>query len=210
MTTVRQILTRAGRFPGLSSEGQIALTAYDGQVGVDILNAMLREFRGQEIGPQLKRQWSASAGDTAISGGLYSVSITTPCRPKNGDRIGVIGARTVTANTGDTIEGASSVTTTATTTWFYREDLGDWKKEQDLTLDSAQPLSTDADEALIMCLVARWTAEYSGGEMSPNVVGIGQKGRARIRQLYGYRPLVCVDTSLMRGLAQRRNWPSAL
>lgn len=204
MTTLRQIITRAGRVVDKASEGQPAAVAYDADVAMDLFNDMMREFRGQEIGQKLVRQFSALASDVAIPGGLYNVAVTTPCQPRNGDRFGVIGARTVTADSNDTIEGAASVTTTAGASWFYREDLGDWKLEADVAnLSNDHPLSSDADEALVLCLVARWFYSLNAAAVSPTVLAGAMKGRARLHQLYGSRVLVPVASALLRGLAHR-------
>lgn len=206
MTTLRQIITDAGVIVAASFEGKVAPEAYDADRAAKVFNRMMREFRGQEIGQKLVRNRDAPAGATACPGGLYIINISTPCRPKNGDRIGVIGARTVTATTGDTIEGAASVTTAATTSWFYREDLGDWKLEADVGLDDAHPLSADVDEALVECLAARWYFERNN-DLTQVLSSLAQNGRARIRQLYGSRRVVAADGPLLRGLAQRQSWP---
>jgi hypothetical protein len=205
MTTARQLLTRAARITGDASEGMAAPAAYPMQVGLNALNAMMREFRGVEIGPKLKRNWHPVVGAAARPGDLYAIDIQTPCQPRSGDRFGVIGAHTVTGN-GDTIEGAASVTTTASTSWFYREDLGDWLKEQDVGLDDAHLLTTDLDEALAYCVAARWYFENTG-EVTQVIATEAQTGRGRVRQVYGYRPIVCADGPLLRGLAERQSYP---
>jgi hypothetical protein len=207
MTTLRQIMTDAAVIVAAASEGQPAAVAYDADRAVKIFNRMMREFRGQEIGQKLKRQWDAAASDIAIAGGLYAVNVSTIERPNNGDRLGVIGARTVTASTGATIEGAASVTTADNTTWFFRDDLGDWVKEEDLTLDDDHLLSTDADEALVECLAARWFFERES-RLTPELTTLAQKGRSRLFQLYGSRRVVAADGPLLRGLAQRQYWPT--
>lgn len=204
MTTLRQIITRAARVVGAATaEGQRAPSADDADVAKDLFNDMLREFRGQEIGLKLTRQRDVTAGDVAVPGGLYALNVYTPEEPKNGDRIGVVGARTITATTGDTIEGAASVTTTVSSSWFYREDLADWKLEADVAnLSHDHPLSTDCDEALVACLAARWKFDRDG-DVPPGMSGQAQRGRGRIRELYGARVLVPVAGALMRGLAHR-------
>jgi len=199
MTTLRQLLTRSTRIIKQSSEGMPAPVAYIAQNGVIAFNAMMKELRGQQIGQKLARVWDAADGSGSIPGGLYSADITTPVQPFNGDRIGVIGVRTVTAYQ-DTIETASFVTTTESTTWMYREDLGDWIKEADLTLDDDVPLSEDCDEALAILLAARMVLEKS--DLTPTLSLLSGQARGRISQLYRSRPFVPVDAPLLRTLGR--------
>lgn len=202
MSTVRDLITRAGRIIQEVNEGARAPVAYLGsEVGLTAFNALMREMRGVQIGQRLRRSWNASAGDTACAGGLYNVNVTTPCEPANGDRIGVLGARTVTADE-DTIEGAASVTTTESTSWFYREDLADWLKEEDATLDDDSPLSGECDESLACMIAARMYLEQFG-EITPSLAKLNENGRAKIGQLYRARVVVRADNAVLRGLAQR-------
>jgi len=199
MTTLRQLLTRSTRIIKQSSEGMPAPAAYAAQNGVIAFNAMMKELRGQQIGQKLARVWGASDGDVAVPGGLYAASITTPDEPFNGDRIGVLGICTVIANQ-DTIETTSSVVTTEGSTWMYREDLGDWQKEADCTLDSPSPLSEDCDEALAILLAARMVLEKS--DLSQTLGLLAGPARARIGSLYRSRPNVPVEAALLRTLGR--------
>lgn len=208
MTTVRVIMTRSARIVQEANEGTPAPNAwFASEVALGAFNDMMRDMRGQEIGQNLKRKWDATAGDTAIAGGLYKVNIYTPDEPKNGDRFGVIGARTVTA-TEDTIETAASVVTTASTTWFYREDSADWIKEADLTLDSQSLLSSECDEALAAMLAARCHLE-TFGQVPQGLSNFALSGRGRIRRLYKPRRVVAAENAVLRGLANRVNWPTS-
>jgi hypothetical protein len=202
MTTVRQIATRAGRIASQVNEGQATLQPYAADVALVTFNAMMRDMRGAQVGQPLSRDWNATAGITANPGGLYVVDVSTPDEPRNGDRIGVIGARTVTA-TEDTIEGAASVTTSEGTTWFYREDLADWKKEEDVGLDDESPLIGDCDEALAMMLAGRMYQERFG-DLPAVLAGMAASGEGKVRQLYGARRAVRAPSPVLRGLAQRR------
>lgn len=207
MTTVRVIMTRAARIVAEATEGQPAPTAYfASETALIAFNDMMRDMRGQEIGQKLARQWSASAGDTAIAGGLYKVNVYTPDEPKNGDRLGVIGARTVTA-TEDTIETAASVTTTVSTTWFYREDMADWLKEEDLGLDDESLLSSECDEALAGMLAARAQLEQNGA-VAQGLTNFALQGRSRIRRLYKPIKRVGAEHAMLRGMAHRA-WPAS-
>jgi hypothetical protein len=203
MTTVRVIMTRAARIVAEATEGQPAPTAYfASETALTAFNDMMRDMRGQEIGQKLARQWSASAGDTAIAGGLYKVNVYTPDEPRNGDRIGVIGARSVTA-TADTIETAASVTTAASTSWFYREDMADWLKEEDLGLDDESLLSSECDEALAGMLAARAQLEQTGA-VAQGLSNFALQGRGRIRRLYKPVEVIAAESAVLRSMAQRR------
>lgn len=198
--TLREVITTALRLKGVLGDGQRAPSAEQAVDGLAAFNAMWRSMQGKEVGQRLKRVWDAEAGDDAIAGGLYSVNVTTPEEPNNGDRIGVTGAVTVTAGSG-TIEEAASKVTTGPTSWFYREDIADWVKETDLGLDDDHPFSSDMDEGLPYMLAMR-LPDY-GAEPTPEVVQLAGEGRARLRQLYGARRVVNAPAALLRLHANR-------
>jgi hypothetical protein len=201
--TVRTIITRAGRIIQEVTEGAAAPTAWlSDEVGLNAFNAMMKDMRGAQIGQRLARDFAATAGDTAQPGGIYNCNVYAPAEPFNGDRFRVIGARTVTASD-DTIQAAASVTTTVSTSWMYREDAGNWQKEEDLTLDDASPLQDECDEALAFMTAARMYIEQFG-DLSAGIAAGAEWGRNRIRQLYFSRASVSVDNALLRGMAQRR------
>jgi hypothetical protein len=204
--TVQSIIQRAGRMIQESTEGRRALKPwFSNEIGLNAFNEMLRELRGTHIGQRLARVWDAAAGDVALPGGIYAVNVYTPEQPFNGDRFQVLGACTVTASD-DLIEGQSSITTTETTSWMYREDQGGWQKEEDLALADQSPLQAECDEALAKMLAARMYLENMG-EVTPTLGVLAENGRNRIRQLYMNRTTVSVDNALLRGMAQRRSWP---
>lgn len=201
--TLRELITAYCMVLNLTSQGRTVPNGFEFQSGVKAFNAMWRAYQGRIIGQRLARVWTASAGDTACAGGLYAVNVHTPAEPANGTRIGVIGARTVTATDG-TIEGAASVVTTASTTWFYREDLGDWIKERDLTLDDNHPFCAELDEALPFMVAARLTDQF--GKDATALIQAGQnQGEVQLREIYGAKPVVRVARPLLRGVGRR--WP---
>lgn len=200
--TVRTIITRAGRIYQEANEFSTAMEAYPAQeVGLNAFNDLMQDMRGVQIGQKLGRDFGAEAGDTASAGGIYNCNVYAPEEPFNGDRFRVIGARTVTASD-DTIEGASSVTTTVSTSWMYREDAGNWQKEERLTLDDASPLQEECDEALAILTAARMYLEQFG-ELTPTLSALAGNARNRIRQLYMNRTSVSVPAILLRGIAHR-------
>lgn len=200
--TVGTIITRAGRIMQEANEGRPALVAYvASEVGLNAFNAMMRDFRGVLIGQKLSRDFAAEAGDTAAPGGIYNCNVYAPEEPFNGDRFRVLGARTVTASD-DTIESAASVVTTESTSWMYREDQGNWQKEEDLELSDASPLQDECDEALAILTAARIYLEQMG-DLTPTLSALASQSRNRIRQLYMNRTSVSVPSVLLRGLAHR-------
>lgn len=201
--TVRSILTRAARMVQESNEGQRAPTAWvANEIALNAFNDVMRDMRGVQIGQRLTRDFSASSGATASAGYIYKCNVFAPPEPFNGDRFQVIGARTVTASD-DTIETLTSVTTTESASWMYREDLGDWQREGELELSDASPLQAECDEALSCLIAARIYLEQMG-ELTPTLSNLSLQGRSRIRQLYGAKGGVAVDGPLRRGIAQRR------
>jgi hypothetical protein len=200
--TVRTIITRAARIVQEAYEGQAAPVAWvSNEIGLNAFNDLMKDMRGVQIGQKLARDFAAVAGDTASPGGIYNCNVNTPEEPFNGDRFRVLGARTVTASD-DTIESAASVTTTASTSWMYREDQGNWQKEEALTLDDASPLQDECDESLSILVAARIYLEQTG-DLSPTLSGLSSGAKNRIRQLYMNRTAVSVDSALLRGLSQR-------
>lgn len=200
--TVRTIITRAGRIVQEANEGRVALPDYiASDVGLNAFNDMMADMRGVQIGQKLSRDFAAEAGDTAAPGGIYNCNVYAPEEPFNGDRFRVLGARTVTASD-DTIESAASVVTTESTSWMYREDQGNWQKEERLTLDAASPLQEECDEALAILTAARIYLEQMG-DLTPTLSALASQSRNRIRQLYMNRTSVSVPSVLLRGLAHR-------
>jgi hypothetical protein len=200
--TVLTIINRAARINQESTEGRRAPVAwFTNEVALPALNDLMRDMRGVQIGQRLARVWDAAAGDTALPGGIYNCNVYAPEEPWNGDRFRVLGARTVTVSD-DTIESASSVTTTVSTSWMYREDQGNWQKEETLTLEDASPLQEECDEALAVLVAARVQLEHMG-DLSPSMSALASQARNRIRQLYQSRTSVAAEAPVLRGLAHR-------
>ncbi len=191
--TLRQILTTAYTETGLISEAQPVMSAYQAQVGVKAFNAMCRAEYGKRIGQPLHRDWTAVAGATACPGGLYAVNVKTPANPDPGTRIGVVGARTVTATDG-TIEEA---TTTAGGSWFYRDDTATWVREKELTLDQEHPFCEAMNEALPYMVALRL---LNGFEPTQTILTGAAQGQRQLRELYGDKRPARVDTALLRTL----------
>jgi hypothetical protein len=200
--TVLTIINRAARVNQEVNEGQRAPVAWvANEVALNGFNDLMRDMRGVQIGQRLARVWDAAAGDVALPGGIYNCNVYAPEEPWNGDRFRVLGARTVTVSD-DTIESASSVTTTVSTSWMYREDQGNWQREQALDLDDESPLQEECDEALAILVAARIQLEQMG-ELSAQMSALASQARNRIRQLYQSRTSVAAEAPVLRGLAHR-------
>lgn len=191
--TVQDILRRALRLLRVLPAGA-GISGTEAADALETFNAAIRGLYGHGVGPKLSP--TTTDDGYALVGGLYSVDVTTPIYPKDGHRIGVIGARTVTAYDGSTIEGAASVTTTGNASWFYRADLADWVLEADRALSDDSPYSPDLDEAL-SCYMAFALAPEYGAAITPELQAMINAGRSQISQRYGYRAQQTIDTGLL-------------
>lgn len=191
--TIQDILRRAMRLlrvlpAGAGIPGREAIDA------LTVFNAGIRALYGHGVGPKLKAVEADSGA--SVAGGLYAEDVTTPESPKDGHRIGVTGARTVTAYAGSTIQGAESVTTTGNASWFYREDLADWTLEVDKALSDDSPFAPDLDEALAYLTAFMLAPEY-GATIGPELAAMINDSRSQISQRYGYRAQQAVDPALL-------------
>jgi hypothetical protein len=196
MTTVREVITRAAQLCAEASEGQPAPSAYFAtDVALPRYNGMIASLFGHGIGPSLQMYWDAASGDTAVNGGLYDVAVYTPERPRDGWRIGVTGAVTVTRTSGyGTIEGGTSATTTGAASWFFRADTGNWVLEEDLGLDDTVYFPADIVHGLQALLAAHLVpVGYAG---SQTLIALAYAARQKLEQRYAPRIVGQLDAGL--------------
>lgn len=191
--TVRDVIKRALRMVNAIVAGEEpeademddALTAYNG---------MIRGMFGHGVGQPLLR--GASDATQALAGGLYAVpTLATPQCPSNGDRFGVVGATTINAAPGSTIQGGAQVVTVGPGSWFYRQDLADWRLENEQTLDDGPPFADDCNAGLAAMLAMEIAPEY-GAEPSALVIKKANDADLRISQRYGCNPEAVIDPAL--------------
>lgn len=198
---VRDLLRRSLRQLGKLARGQ-GPNASDMADGLMAINAMFAGMYGHGVGPKLAPA-TVQSGET-FAGGLYAENITTPLDPVDGHRIGVTGARTVTARAGCTIEGVANVTTTAGGSWFYRADLADWTREKVLEIGDDVPFPPDLDNALVALLAIALAPEFDA-TVTDETALMAAEGRSTISQRYGYRAQSAVSPELLY-FPSRRRW----
>lgn len=125
---------------------------------------------------------------------LTPTTIYFPFEPSDGARMALVNVGddysitpiTLDAN-GRLIEGVRTLTfNTATVTpilWFYRADLGTWKRIADLALDDNLPFPDDYNDFFVAVLAARMAPNYG---KTPNAItgSIAGDGLTKFRQQY--------------------------
>lgn len=125
--------------------------------------------------------------------------------PRPGARFAVIDASgnfssralTVNAN-GRKIENAASLslaTDSLVREWFYRDDLADWVRVTDLTLDTAVPFPAEFDELLVTMLAIRLNPRY-GQAIAPETKEVLSRWRTLFRARYRQTVEVLSDTGM--------------
>jgi hypothetical protein len=117
-------------------------------------------------------------------------------KPQDGSRLAVVDNQgnlasynVILNGNGRQIENAASVTLAVNDLnreWFYRDDLAEWVRVTDPTLDDQSPLPMEFDDYLITLLAFRINPRY-GAETSANQMStlgeLRRKFRARYRQV---------------------------
>lgn len=125
---------------------------------------------------------------------LGATTIYFPFEPSDGARMALVNVGdgydvspiTLDAN-GRLIEGARTLTfNTATVTpimWFYRADIGTWKRIADLALDDSLPFPEDYNDFFVAMLASRMAPNY--GKVPNQITGsIAGDGLNKFRQQY--------------------------
>jgi len=134
--------------------------------------------------------------------------------PRDGERFSVVDASNNLAThnllvygNGRLIEDATNIvldTNGLTRDWFYRDDLGEWVRLSDLTVDNNSPFPTEFDDLLVTRLALRLSPRQ-GAEFDPGsqveMTRLEKKFRARYKQ----STTVDVEDGLVK-LPSRRQW----
>lgn len=106
---------------------------------------------------------------------------------------------TVNAN-GRKIEGTSSVSLTTNgeiKEWFYRGDLGEWKKVSDLDYSDELPFPEEFEDYFSTMLAVRLNPRY-GQTMAPETVETLKRARSQLRARYGQSMEMYSELGLVR------------
>lgn len=133
-------------------------------------------------------------------------TVYLPCAPEDGARIGVQDLQgnfatyplTIDGN-GRTIEGAQSLvlnTNGANAIWFYRADLGDWKRVSSLAAGDDFPFPSEFDDLFIVRLAMRLNPRY-GKTVAPESVDTAERCLDRFRARYAQHRQMPVPLALL-------------
>lgn len=125
--------------------------------------------------------------------------------PRPGARFAVVDAsgnfstRSLTINAnGRKIENATTLslaTNGLVREWFYRDDLADWVRVTDLTLDTAVPFPAEFDELLVTMLASRLNPRY-GQTLAAETSAALSRWRSLFRARYRQTKEVLSDTGM--------------
>jgi hypothetical protein len=213
MTLVSAILLSAFRESNLVA-GSASLNSTQETEALNRFNPLVTSVIGWEAGENLK-QWSIGTTGYAnppaslrqenwkyppinsmlVLNHSQAETVYLPECPSDGARIAVQDIRSqlatynVTLNgNGRMIEAAATLTLSTddlNRTWFYRADLGDWRRVSTLATGDEMPFPVEFDDMFIIMLAARLNPRY-GRKMDPLTVSFLDRSRkmfeARYRQ----------------------------
>lgn len=189
MTLVSSILLQAYRESNLVALGTAALSANQEAEALARLNALIASVLGWEAGENLKQWPVGTAGyfdppasirrdvwenppinSTLVLNLTQAETIYLPKCPSDGARIAVQDLRAnlatfnVTLNgNGRLIEAAANLvlnTNSLNRTWFYRADIGDWRRVSTLVAADEMPFPVEFDDMFIILLAIRLNPRY--------------------------------------------------
>jgi hypothetical protein len=189
MTLVSSIILQAYRESNLVSAAVAALDTTRETEALNRLNAIVASVLGWEAGENLKQWPVGTAGYFDPSPSIRSdvwkyppinanlvlnvsqaETIYLPERPSDGARIAVqdlqgnLATYNVTLHgNGRLIEAASTLalsTNSLNRTWFYRADLGDWRRVSTLATSDELPFPVEFDDMFIILLAIRLNPRY--------------------------------------------------
>lgn len=198
MATVRQLITRTLRMLGVVGEGNPAPSAYDAQRALETLRHLYTQLIANGAFYPLTdvvtdEAYEAGENERVINAAGVAIDITLPLTIETTDPL--TGATTDRAPYD---RSAVLVTGVVAATYLYDADVADWLSIEDLTLESAAPLSVRYGTGLAALLAMELAPEF-GVEPGGALVSMANDGS---RALYIKRPMTA---TLDAGL-HSRNW----
>ena len=142
------------------------------------------------------------------------VTVNLIPNPQDGSRFAVVDASNnlathnlIVYGNGRLIEDATNIvldTSGLTREWFYRDDLGEWVRLSDLTLESESPFPTEFDDLLITSLALR-LAPRQGAEFDTATQVTMSRLEKKFRARYKQTETADVEDGWLK-LPSRKNW----
>lgn len=224
MTTLRQITKKALRESNSIQLGTEPDNDEYSEA-VDHLKTLIRSTFGDEMGEFLKdvnfgtngiedtfdyKDYSSYLRERYVPSNLRIIfnhsgaeELNLDPNPRDGARVAVIGdfaSNTVTlVGNGRKIEDASSLTLSTdglNREWFYRADLGQWKRVTDLDDDDEMPFPLEFDDYFIVMLAARVSPQY-GNNLAEASMQMLQRARKKFKSKYLQKTQVGSEKALL-------------
>lgn len=200
--------TEAQQTEGLSKLQSLVASVFGYEVGEGLIDWPIGSVPAEIAGSWTAADWSEPAQNVRL---LYSATsaqtITLPPTPDNGARIqlvdlsGALSANPLTIQgNGRRIENQNSVTLDTdnlSRTWFYRADLGNWMRLDELTLESEMPFPVQYDPYFETMLAMRLNPRY-GRSADEQTVATLRRALGQLQADYRQRRNVRVDPALTR------------
>jgi hypothetical protein len=210
-------------------------TPKQGREAIGALNRLITNLWGDDAGERLNDwplgSYGRESGETVcwpldhirrpninrrlLATNDAAITVYLTLGPQDGSRMGIVdpfsrlAAFPVTIDgNGRTIENAASVvlnTNGASREWFYRADLGGWKKLSDLTAADDMPFPSDFDELFSIALAVRLAPRY-GKEIAASSISIMQKQRQAFVARYLQSQPLEVDDSISWPFMSRQGY----
>lgn len=220
MTTCRTIITRAEEALAVVGNNR-NLRPSDAAMALELLNTIVEGVFGAGVGGGLTDDEITSAETVAVdtraivSGHSAAFTITLPESPRDGSRFQLVDAgagftaRPVTvARNGRLLEGAAANITANTNgfnrTWFYRADLGDWKRLTALAINDTFPFPASVEQTFALMLAFELAPSFRVS-FSPEAGAALQRGMSSLRAKYRTRKIVSADSGVLTMSLQVRD-----
>lgn len=207
VTTVRDIITDAGERAGLIADGGFSLRPSEANRALRVLQRLVLNLPGANWWIEVDTDEDYTAGENErIRVTVDSpVSVTVPDTFASSNRV-LWCCNQITLACSDyenraPKDGArvhlSDLYSDGKATFFYRGDIAQWTRADELTLDSECPLSAEFDEGLAAMLAVRL------GVVNPVTLAMAQAAEAKMRARFGKRQAVAAELALVRTSSNR-------
>lgn len=191
MATVNDLAVKALRELYLLEGGAIP-DASSGAVAVDAVLAILAQLPeiggGRDMDDRSVERSCTAREDERILCQAVSLTVTTPCDPREWARLAVVpvaGGTVTVSPYKRLLEGAlASIPITTATTWYYRSSDANWVKVTSLTEASDSPYP-DWCDLFIVHLAAEEMAATFGVDIDPALAVKIESSKGKLRARFG-------------------------
>lgn len=207
VTTVQDIIRDAGERAGLIVDDGFSMRPSEANRALRVFQRMVLNLPGANwwTPVDVTANYTANPGERVRVNTQDAVSISVPVTTASSETVlwccnqitlTCTGYDDRAVRDGERVHVAD-VYSDAKATHFYRGDIAQWTRADELTLASECPLSAEFDEGLAAMLAVRL------GTVTPVTVALAEATERKMRARFGKRQRVAVELALVRTSSNR-------